>query len=123
VVVTSALSLARQLWRYGEPDLAERALNLPPEDIANIGYRIAMLHRSGDSDRLWPEGPRNKAVILATIEWLEGSPRPSSRARRLPEKRLPLHLQATEEERWRATTEVGDAIERFRREGRIPPWG
>ena len=121
VVITSALSLARQLWRYGEPDLAERAFRLPAEDVANIGYRIGMLHLSGDSDRLWPDGPRDKAEILAVVEWLERSPRPSTRARRLPEKRLPLHLQATEAERLQAATEVADAVERFRHEGRVPP--
>jgi hypothetical protein len=121
VIVTSALSLARELWRYGEPDLAERAFHLPPEDVANIGYRIAMLLLSGDADRLWPDGPGDKAAILVVTEWLEGAPRPSSRVRRLPEKRLPLYLQATEAERWEATTEVADAVERLRREGRMSP--
>jgi hypothetical protein len=123
VIVTSALSLARQLWRFGEPDLAERAFHLPPEDVANIGFRIAMLLESGDADRLWPDGPGDKALILAVTEWLEGAPRRSSRMRRLPEKRLPVHLQATQAVRWEATNEVGDAVERLRREGRISPRG
>lgn len=114
VVVTSALSLARQLWRYGEPALAKRALALSPENVASIGFRSGRLVLSGDADRLWPDGPRDKAVVLAVIEWLEGAPRPSGRARRLPEKRLPSHLQASDAERWQATAEVARAVDRLR---------
>lgn len=119
VIVTSALSLARQLWRYGEPALAERALGLSPEDVAKIGYRSGMLVLSGDADRVWPDGPQDKAAVLAVMERLEGAPRPPRRARRLPEKRLPPHLQATEAERWHATTEVADAVDRPMHGGRM----
>lgn len=113
VVVTSALSLARQLWRYGEPALAEQAHGLSAEDVADIGYRSGTLVLSGEADRLWPGGPRAKAAVLAAIERLEGAPRPPRRARRLPEDRLPPHLQATEAERSLATTEVAGAVDRL----------
>jgi hypothetical protein len=38
-VVTSSLSLARELWRYGESELADRALRLSPGQVADIGHR------------------------------------------------------------------------------------
>jgi hypothetical protein len=119
VVVTSALSLARQLWRYGEPALAEQALALSPDEVATIGHRSGSLVLSGDADRLWPDGPADKAAVLAVTERLEGAPRRPRRARRLPEERLPAHLQATEAERWQATTEVAEAVDRRRHGGRI----
>ncbi len=119
VIVTSALSLARQLWRYGEPALAERALALSPEDIAKIGDRSGMLVLSGDADRLWPDGPQDKAAVLAVTERLDGAARPPRRSRRLPEDRLPRHLQATEAERWQATTEVAHTVDRLTHGGRM----
>lgn len=121
-VVTSALSLARELYRYGEAELADRAFALEPEAVARIGSRMGTIHRSGEAERLWPDGPRNKAYLLAVIEDLEGSARPCKRTRRLPEKSLPTHLQATEEARWAASEPVSRALhERLRtRESEAP---
>lgn len=109
-VVTSSLSLARELWRYGEPDLAGRALLLRPGQVADIGLRAGELYTSENADRLWPGGPAAKAVLLAAVEQLEGKPRPCARVRRLPERGLPEQLQATEEERWTAAREVASVL-------------
>jgi len=117
VIITSAMSLSRELWRYGEPHLAERALILPPDDVANIGCRAGILYLSGMANEIWPNGPGSKHVLLAVTEWIEGKPRPSSRVRRLAEKRLPPHLQATEAELWDASREVADAVQRMERDG------
>jgi hypothetical protein len=120
-LVTSALSVARELWRYGEPELAMRALALPPDDIVELGVRCMQLRESGDDDRVWPGGPKDKAFVLAAIQWLEGAARPTIRRNRLPERLLPAELQATEMERFEATVPVTDAIDarnRLLRSGR-----
>ncbi len=111
-VITSSLSLARELWRFGEPALAEQSLRLSPEDVADVGARAGQLHRSGEVDVLWPGGPADRALLLAAIEHLEGRPRPCARARRLPERSLPTHLQATKEERWAAARPVATVVDR-----------
>lgn len=105
-MVTSALSLGRELWRYGESDLAERACEMRPEDVLTVGGRAGALMTTGADERLWPNGPRNAALMLAVVELLEGTARPCRRSRRLPESDLPDHLQATEEQRWAAAAEV-----------------
>ncbi len=111
-VVTSSLSLARELWRYGEAELADRALHLSPDQVADIGQRAGQLHTSRQAEKLWPGGPGGKIVLLAAIELLEGRARPCARDRRLPEKMLPQQLQATEEERWAAAGEVAQIVTR-----------
>lgn len=110
-VITSSLSLARELWRFGEPELAARALQLRPEEVADIGGRIGALHLSGEVAALWPHGPRDAAYLLAVVEHLEGSARPCSRSRRLPERDLPPELQATESERWEAANQVARVVD------------
>ena len=115
-LVTSALSIARELWRHGEPTLAMRALELPPEEVLEIGIRSAQLFESGEDRRIWPQGTRDSAFVIAAIEWLEGAPRPAVRRNRLPERMLPVELQATELERYEATKPVMDLVhERTRR--------
>lgn len=111
-VITSALSLARELWRHGEPALADQALRLSPDQVADIGRRAGQLFTSREADRLWPGGPAGKVVLLAVIEQLEGHPRPCARNRRLPEKTLPTRLQATEDERLAAAQEVAQVVTR-----------
>lgn len=112
-IVTSALSLARQLWRYGEPELAAKARKLRPPALLELGQRAGEIQVSGEADRLWPDGPRaDRALLLAATEVLEGRARPARRARRLPEKQLPDELQATEQELWAAADEM--AMEEFR---------
>lgn len=111
-VITSSLSLARELWRLGEPELAGRALDLSPDQVADIGQRAGQLHTSGEAGRLWPGGPGGKAVLLAVIEQLEGRARPCARNRRLPEKSLPEELQASEDERLAAAGKVAQIVTR-----------
>ena len=105
--VTSSLSLARQLWRYGEPELAAKARRLRPSKLIQLGERAREIQLTGASHRLWPDGPpSDTALLLAATEMLEGKARPTQRTRRLPEKKLPADLQATEQELWEAANEV-----------------
>jgi hypothetical protein len=106
-ISTSSLSLARELWRYGEAPLADRARRLKPKDMIGLGERAGELQTSGEGDRLWPDGPRgDKALLLAATELLEGKARPTQRARRLPIGKLPAEMQATEQELLDAANEV-----------------
>lgn len=114
VIVIPPVSIARELWRFGEPDLASRAAALTPEEAADIGERAGELDLSGDARRLWPDGPSGvtPALMLATIEYLEGTARPCRRTRRLSVKQLPQELQLSEDERWRAAEPVRDEMNR-----------
>lgn len=114
-IITSALSLARVLWRYGEPELAQRAAALSPADVLTVGQRIAELGVSGDSKRYWPNSGKNAAFVLGAIWFLEGRPRPPVLQRRLPESQLPSELQATEAELWESTLPVVDLADSRRR--------
>lgn len=106
-ILTSSLSLAQELWRYGEAPLAGRARKLKPKDLIELGQRAGEIQVSGEGDRLWPDGPRgDKALLLAATELLEGKARPTQRTRRLPVARLPAELQATEQELRDAANEV-----------------
>lgn len=112
VVVTSSLSLARELWRYGEPELADAAADLSAEDVLAVGKRAGSLVTSGEAARLWPNGPSSAAVMLAAVERLEGRARPCRLARRLPERRLPERFQASLEARFAAASEVAAVMDR-----------
>ena len=109
-IITSSLSLARQLWRYGEPELADRVLRLTPTEVAGIGARAGVLY-GAQADALWPHGPGDRALVLAAIEHLEGVARRCHRARRLPEKSLPAGLQASEDQRWAASLPVAAVVD------------
>lgn len=119
-ITSPPLSIARELWRLGEPDLAARAASLSAEQAVDIAIRAGELHESGDAHAAWPHGPSitTPALMLAAIEYLEGSLRLCARNRRLPEKNLPQTLQATEEELWAALTPVAQALTRRRLETR-----
>ncbi len=109
VISMPAVSYARELWRFGESDLARRAAGMSPSQCADVGERAGDLSLSGEADRLWPGGPRGhaSAVLLAAIEHLEGRPRPCARVRRLPEKSLPEEWRLSEDERWAEVEPVG----------------
>jgi len=95
VVVTSPMILAGLLWSYGEDDLWERALQLPPETVADIGERTGQLVLDAAlADRIWPERPRSTSwgLVVATIEALEGRTRPPLRRRRRPATSKPERL-------------------------------
>jgi hypothetical protein len=73
------------------------------------------LYESGEGERLWPGGPKDKAFVLAAIERLEGAARPARRRNRRPESQLPRELQATHLERLEAATPVSNTLhERMR---------
>ena len=119
-ITSPPLSIARELWRLGEPDLASHAVRLSAEQAVDIGTRAGDLDQSGEARAIWPEGPSGvtSALVLAAVEYLEGSMRPCARRRRLPEKNLPSALQASESELWAALTPVARALDRRRLEAR-----
>ena len=108
VITTPAVSIARELWRLGEPVLAQQAASLSPQRCADIGERAGDLYSSGEAARLWPGGPAGvtTALMLAATEALEGHARPCSRSRRLGETNLPAELAVDEAGRWQAARAV-----------------
>lgn len=112
VITMPQVSIARELWRYGEQELAQRAMGLSTEEAANIGERAGDLHHSGTAARVWPNGPSGvtPAVLLAAIEFFEGRLRPAARVRRLPERNLPVAMRLSEEDRWQAMQPVSDVM-------------
>ncbi len=119
-ITSPPLSIARELWRLGEPDLAARAVGLSAEQAVDIAIRAGDLHQSGEARAVWHDGPSGttSALVLAAVEYFEGSMRPCARRRRLPEKNLPPALQASESERWAALAPVAQALDRRRLETR-----
>ena len=100
-VVTTPLSLARNLWRYGEDDVVESALALSAEQVADIGGRAGeLMLDTAAANAIWPGLPGNGYLLIAALEVLDGSPRPPKRSRRRPEKTMPANLVASEAERW-----------------------
>ncbi|MGM7775888.1 hypothetical protein ACSVHC_07690 [Arthrobacter sp. KNU-44] len=119
-ITSTPLSVARELWRLGEPGLASRAMRLSVEQAVDIGIRAGDLEQSGQARTIWPDGPSgvSSALLLAAVEYLEGSMRPCARRRRLPEKHLPPELQASESDLWAALSPVPDALDRRQLETR-----
>lgn len=119
-ITSPPLSITRELWRLGEPGLASRAVRLSAEQAGDIGIRAGDLEQSGQARAIWPDGPSgvSSALLLAAVEYLEGSMRPCARRRRLPEKHLPPDLQASEPDLWAALSPVADAMDRRRLETR-----
>ncbi len=68
------------------------------------------MYESGEGERLWPGGPKDKAFVLAAIEQLEGVARPARRQIRRPESQLPEELQASPVERLEAATPVSSVL-------------
>ncbi len=100
-VVTTPLSLARDLWRYGEDDLVVAALVLSAEQVADIGARAGALMLDPDTaNAIWPGLPRQGFLLIAALEVLAGSARPAKRSRRRAEKAMPVNLVASEAARW-----------------------
>jgi hypothetical protein len=101
-VVSSPLSLARVLWWYGEDELWQAALELPPTTLADLASRFAELHAHPELvETLWPGAPAADAhLVLGVIEHLEGRVRPAARRSRRGSP-LPAVLDVAEEERWR----------------------
>jgi hypothetical protein len=100
-VVTTPLSIARNLWRYGEDDLMESALALSADQVADIGARAGeLMSDTAHANAIWPGLPRNGYLLIAAIEVLDSSSRPAKRSRRRAEKTMPASLVASEAERW-----------------------
>jgi hypothetical protein len=120
-VVTSSLALARALWVYGEPELAGRALSLSPDAVLDVGVRVATLMESGEAAKAWPDGPRERPVLLAVVEHLEGAYRPCRLDVSLPKADLPAELQATEKQLSKAADPVNRAMEARAKAGHPVP--
>jgi hypothetical protein len=112
VIAMPAVSYARELWRFGEADLAERAAEMTATECAIVGERAGEMYRRGVHEQVWPDGPRAASVVmLAVIEHLEGRARPCARKRRLPERSLPDRWRLTEEERWQEARTMSPALD------------
>src|SRR5437762_7062818 len=83
-LVTSSLSIARDLWRYGEPELVQRALKLDTDEVVDVGIAAMQLLENGRLNQVWPNPPKNGALAVAAIERFEGKSRPPRRRTRAP---------------------------------------
>lgn len=100
-VVTTPASLARNLWRYGEDDLADGALTLTAEQVADIGKRAgALMLDNAAANAIWPGLPQVGCLLIAAIELFESAPRPAKRSRRRAEKEMPAKFVASEADGW-----------------------
>lgn len=97
LVRTSALSLARLLWWYGEDELWPRALQLPPSVVADLASEFGRFASDRAAvERVWPTAPRDAPLLIPVIQYLEGRPRPALRTRRRPRKAMPAILDVDE---------------------------
>jgi hypothetical protein len=88
-VIFSAEQAAAHLWRYGEDELAERALLIPDLDLPSL-WDWAGEHWNVDHGL--PLRTRlilGKVTAFAAMHFLEGRTRPLARERRRPEKTMP----------------------------------
>lgn len=100
-VRTSAVSLARLLWWYGEDDLWPRALQLRPTVVADLAPEFGRLASDRSAvERVWPNAPRDAPLLLPTIHFLTGEARPAVRIRRRPTRDMPAVLAVDEAGRW-----------------------
>jgi len=82
-VVFSPADMVKELVAYGEPEAAERLMQLSPDEIEQIG-ELAHKHYSTFSGE---SGPMlDTAICLGIIEHLEGKPRALRRKRRVNPK-------------------------------------
>jgi hypothetical protein len=84
-VVAQREALALDLRRYGEHDLADRVLAVRPHDLLRIAARADhYIFSKQHALRSGANMPIAKALALATIDVLEGTPRKLRRKRRAP---------------------------------------
>ena len=76
--------LESALWSYGEDDcLGKVRAGLTPQQVYEIGVADYLLTYTSDPDSVSGAGyPSDKALALAAVEVLEGSPRTLHRTRR-----------------------------------------
>lgn len=100
-VRTSALSLARLLWWYGEDELWPLALKMTPLEVADLADEFGRLTLDPSAvQAIWPGAPRDAVLLLPVIRHLKGVDRPAARTRRRASKGMPTVLNRSEEERW-----------------------
>lgn len=84
---------ARELWAFGEDDLAERALRIPEPELPQMWATAATYN---DAHYPLPVTGRRitlgHVVAFAAMNHLEGALRPLSRQRRRPAKTVPAHI-------------------------------
>lgn len=89
-VLTSAKSLARELWAFGEDELWPQALVMEPQVIAELSAEFGRLHSDPAAvHRIWPGAPDEGFLLLPVIERLAGRRRPPVRSRRRPRSTMP----------------------------------
>jgi len=100
-VVTSALSLARVTWWYGEDEIWPKALAFSPWDVAELAPRLAeLLTRPELVADVWPDAPPYDAhLVVGTIEHVEGRPRAAARRHRRSGP-MPAPMDLSEDVRW-----------------------
>lgn len=79
-IVFSPTDMIRELEAYGETEAAEKLIGLSDSQIREIGL-LAHAHYSRADDGRGPV--LDTAICLGVIEFLEGSPRPLRRKRRV----------------------------------------
>lgn len=89
-VVTSAKSLARELWAFGEDELWPQALVLAPDAIAGLSAEFGRLRTDPEAvHRIWSDAPDEAFLLIPVIEMLDGRRRPAVRSRRRPRSAMP----------------------------------
>ena len=94
-VVFSTGAAAKDLWAFGEDQLAYATTEIPDEAMLQLWERAAVLYR--ESFPLPVEGRRitlGHVVAFTCMERIEGGIRPLARARRRPASHLPEDLAA-----------------------------
>lgn len=92
-VVFSRGQAARELWAFGEDELAERALRIPEIQLPGLWETAAAYY-----DANYPLPVTGRRITLghvaafATMNHLEGALRPLARQRRRPAKTVPDHI-------------------------------
>jgi hypothetical protein len=84
-------AIADDLWRYGEDDLARRAINLVDHELDRTA-EIAGKHAATSDVPSGAGMQLSKAIALAAVEVLEGKPRPLARKRRRSLRQSPYRV-------------------------------
>jgi hypothetical protein len=94
-VIFTAGQAARDLWAFGEDELAERALLVPRTELPGLWITAATFY---DGDYPLPVVGRRitlgHVIAFAAMNHLEGVVRPLSRQRRRSAKTLPGHIKS-----------------------------
>ena len=92
-MIFSAGQAARELWSFGEDELADRALRIPDSALASMWWEAAEFY-----DQAYPLPVSGRKITLghviafAAMSHLTGELRPLARLRRRPAKDLPEEI-------------------------------